>query len=62
MTTLRVRSVSHEDEGILGFELFDPTGAALPAFEAGAHLDVRIPGGVTRRYSLCNDPAERHRY
>lgn len=35
---------------------------ALPAFSAGSHIDVQIPGGVTRQYSLCNDSSERHRY
>jgi vanillate O-demethylase ferredoxin subunit len=34
----------------------------LPAFAAGSHVDVQIPGGITRQYSLCNDPAETHRY
>ena len=37
-------------------------GTPLPPFEAGAHLDVQVPGGPVRSYSLCNDPAERHRY
>lgn len=30
----------------------------LPPFTAGAHIDVTIPGGRTRQYSLCNHPAE----
>lgn len=62
MTTLRVRSITWEAEGIRSFELVAPDGTELPAFEAGAHLDVEIPGGVSRRYSLCNPPWERHRY
>jgi vanillate O-demethylase ferredoxin subunit len=37
-------------------------GAPLPAFSAGSHVDVHLPGGVTRQYSLCNDPQETHRY
>src|SRR5262249_41808347 len=44
------------------FELRDAGGAALPAFTAGAHITLRLPGGISRRYSLCNDPAERDRY
>jgi phthalate 4,5-dioxygenase reductase component len=47
---------------IHAFELRDPTGAQLPAFTAGAHVPVRVPNGRMRRYSLCNDPAERDRY
>src|SRR5690606_6031143 len=34
----------------------------LPAFSAGAHIAVRVPNGLLRKYSLCNDPAERDRY
>lgn len=49
-------------EGIHGFELRDPQGHELPEFTAGAHIEVRAPNGVLRKYSLCNDPAERDRY
>lgn len=51
-----------EAEGICSFELVRTDGQPLPAFAAGSHVDVEIPGGVTRQYSLCNDPAETHRY
>ena len=55
-----------EAEGICSFELVDAAGAPLPPFEAGAHIDVRIPGGgatpLLRQYSLANAPGERHRY
>src|SRR3984957_9013052 len=44
------------------FELCDPAGAELPEFPAGAHVSVRVPNGLVRKYSLCNDPAERDRY
>src|SRR6185437_7764649 len=43
-------------------ELRDAAGDELPAFSAGAHLSVRVPSGLVRKYSLCNDPAERDRY
>ncbi|MFL6691833.1 MAG: PDR/VanB family oxidoreductase, partial [Ramlibacter sp.] len=36
--------------------------SALPGFSAGSHIDVQVPGGLTRQYSLCNDAAEQHRY
>jgi phthalate 4,5-dioxygenase reductase component len=49
-------------EAIFLFELRDEDGATLPPFTAGAHLLVQTPAGIARRYSLCNDPAERHRY
>ena len=49
-------------EDIAQFVLAHPQGAELPAFSAGSHVLVVTPKGVSRRYSLCNSPAERHRY
>ncbi len=43
-------------------ELVSADGAALPSFAAGAHIDVHLPNGLTRSYSLLNSPRERHRY
>jgi ferredoxin-NADP reductase len=62
MLSLRVRSVTYEAEGILSFELVNPGGGALPEVAAGAHLDVRTPGGLMRRYSLCDAPWQRERW
>ena len=49
-------------EGVRCYTLADPGGAALPPFEAGAHLDVHLANGLVRQYSLCNQPGETHRY
>jgi len=57
-----VTRVREEALGIKSFELVHPAGNLLPAFEAGAHLDVHVPDVGVRQYSLCNDPDERHRY
>ncbi len=64
MTTLQVRVARKavEAEGICSFELVAVDGRPLPAFSAGSHVDVQVPGGPLRQYSLCNDPAESHRY
>src|SRR5690606_35648993 len=35
---------------------------SLEPFEPGAHIDVRMPGGLSRSYSLLNDCREQHRY
>lgn len=56
-----VRKV-REAEGIFSFELARADGTPLPAFSAGSHIDVHLPGGLTRQYSLCNDAAEKHCY
>lgn len=47
--------------GIAALELTDPASGDLPAFQAGAFIDVRTPYGV-RAYSLCNAPSECRRY
>ena len=57
-----IAKIAREAEDILSFELHPPEGVLLPAFTAGAHIDVRLEGGQIRQYSLCNDPAERHAY
>jgi vanillate O-demethylase ferredoxin subunit len=64
MNPLNVRVVRKAAEAvdIAIFELAAVDGAALPAFSAGSHVDVQLPGGLTRQYSLCNDPEETHRY
>jgi vanillate O-demethylase ferredoxin subunit len=64
MTQLAVKVLRKKQEalGITSFELVKPDGSALPGFSAGSHVDVQVPGGVTRQYSLCNDAAEQHRY
>ncbi|SAL60863.1 ferredoxin [Caballeronia peredens] len=59
---LLVRQVRFEGRGINSYELVDPDGAALPAFTAGAHIDIHLAGGVVRQYSISNAPRERHRY
>jgi vanillate O-demethylase ferredoxin subunit len=47
---------------ITSFELASEDGQPLPSFAAGSHIDVYLPGGMVRQYSLCNDPREKHRY
>lgn len=51
-----------EAQDIFSFELARDDGQLLPVFSAGSHIDVHIPGGQVRQYSLFNHPEERHRY
>jgi vanillate monooxygenase ferredoxin subunit len=64
MESLAVRVVRkvREAQDIASFELARANDAPLPAFSAGSHIDVQVPGGLTRQYSLCNDSGEQHRY
>ncbi len=59
---VRVARKSAETPEISRFELVAADGQALPAFTAGAHIDVHLPGGLVRQYSLSNDPREKERY
>ncbi|MHA6627481.1 PDR/VanB family oxidoreductase [Pseudonocardia sichuanensis] len=49
-------------EGVVTLVLRDPSGAPLPAWEPGAHVDLVLTPDLTRQYSLCGDPAERDRW
>ncbi len=57
VTTLRL-----EADGVLGVELRDRSGAPLPPFEPGAHVDVSLPNGVTRQYSIASSATDATRY
>ena len=56
---LRVQAIRLQADGIHAFELVDPDAALLPPATAGAHVDVHLPGGLMRSYSLAGDPADR---
>ncbi|MDN8612042.1 PDR/VanB family oxidoreductase [Variovorax ginsengisoli] len=53
--TVRVARIARQTPEILSFELVHPTGRALPGYQAGAHIDVHMPGGFSRQYSLACD-------
>ncbi|MBI2726449.1 MAG: oxidoreductase [Polaromonas sp.] len=59
---VRVHGRNMQTPHIVSLVLVNATGAELPAFTAGAHIDVHLPNGLIRQYSLCNSPSERHRY
>ncbi|MCC5989577.1 MAG: cytochrome P450/oxidoreductase [Pararhodobacter sp.] len=51
-----------EADGVQGLVLEDADGAALPGWSPGAHVDLILPSGESRRYSLCGAPGEETRY
>ncbi len=61
MLNLDVKRVVAVTPAIKEIELVAADGA-LPAFTAGAHIDVVLGNGIERSYSLLNDPTETHRY
>jgi vanillate monooxygenase ferredoxin subunit len=59
---LKVHRVTQEAEGIRCFDLVSADGASLPAFGAGAHIDLHLGEGLIRQYSLCNGPEQTGSY
>ncbi|MET9380849.1 PDR/VanB family oxidoreductase [Streptomyces sp. NPDC002928] len=58
---LRLSVASHETvaDGVVQLRL---EGRHLPRWEPGAHLDLVLPSGLVRQYSLCGDPADTSSY
>ncbi|MFO1338430.1 MAG: PDR/VanB family oxidoreductase [Burkholderiaceae bacterium] len=61
---VRVAAKTPVAASVCRFDLVSADGTALPAFGAGAHVDVHLGDGaaLVRQYSLCNPPGETHRY
>ena len=62
MLELKVTGIESITPRIRRIELAAADGGELPAFTAGAHIDIELGMGEARSYSLLNDPSERHRY
>ena len=62
MMPMRVTRNEPIADGIYLLELRGAAEASLPPFTAGAHITLKTPKGLVRKYSLCNDPSERDRY
>jgi vanillate O-demethylase ferredoxin subunit len=59
---LRVAQARYTTPDVLHLTLVHPRKPELPVWAPGAHVDLRIPDGRVRQYSLCGDPADRTRY
>jgi ferredoxin-NADP reductase len=60
--TVRSRSVVAADENVVSLEFTRPDGGELPSWRSGAHIDLSLPSGAVRQYSLCGDPRDRSYY
>lgn len=49
-------------DGVVELHLESPDGGPLPEWQPGAHVDLLLPSGTVRQYSLAGDPADRSRY
>ena len=59
---LLVKSVTYETPDIRVYELRARDGSDLPAFTAGAHVDLHLGNGLVRSYSIASDQDDRLRY
>jgi ferredoxin-NADP reductase len=57
-----VDEVVAESPDAVGLRLVARAGGTLPEWRPGAHIDVVLPSGRLRQYSLCGDPADRRAY
>ena len=59
---LTVSAKEHVAEGVVSLTLTHPGGARLPDWTPGSHIDLVLPDGTTRQYSLCGDRWDAHTY
>jgi tetrachlorobenzoquinone reductase len=59
---VRVHAIVYAGPDVNLYDLRPIEGSLLPAFESGAHVDLHLPNGIVRQYSLANDQREYHRY
>lgn len=61
-TTLRVESRERVSSEVVALTLADPQGNRVPPWTPGSHLDLLLPNGLSRQYSLCGDRWDTYRY
>ncbi|MFC7307051.1 PDR/VanB family oxidoreductase [Streptomyces monticola] len=60
--TLTVSAKEHLTDNVVRLTLTHPSGADLPAWSPGAHVDLVLGPDLVRPYSLCSDPADAARW
>jgi ferredoxin len=60
--TVAERQVVAHDQDVIALTLVPTAGGPLPRWHPGAHIDIHLPSGLVRQYSLCGDPQSRDEY
>ncbi|MGH8862512.1 MAG: cytochrome P450/oxidoreductase [Jatrophihabitantaceae bacterium] len=55
---LTVTDVAAASDGVVAVTLARPDGADLPPWTPGSHVELRLPSGRLRQYSLCGPPTD----
>ena len=62
MLTVLDRQVVAHDQDVVALTLAATDGRPLPRWHPGAHLDIHLPSGRLRQYSLCGSPDDADTY
>lgn len=62
MDTLAVTEKTEVADGVVSLVLAHPDGLRLPDWTPGSHIDLVLPDGTVRQYSLCGDRWDAHTY
>lgn len=57
-----IHTVRYEAQDIISIEFRPAEGVVFPPFTAGSHIDLHLPNGMSRSYSLSNSPEDSGRY
>lgn len=60
--TLEVLAKQHVANDVVSLTLASPSGGRLPDWTPGSHVDLVLPTGETRQYSLCGDRWDPYTY
>ncbi|MCU1700843.1 MAG: Ferredoxin-NADP reductase [Mycobacterium sp.] len=60
--TLTVANRTSGADGVVVLDLRSRTAEPLPSWQPGAHIDLLLPEGLIRQYSLCGDPHDHATY
>ncbi|MDG5806210.1 PDR/VanB family oxidoreductase [Streptomyces ossamyceticus] len=60
--TLEIRAKDTVADGVVSLTLAHPDGGRLPDWTPGSHIDLVLPEGTTRQYSLCGDRWDPYTY
>ena len=62
VVSLEVLAKNAQADGVVSLRLARPDGRRLPDWTPGAHVDLVLPTGITRQYSLCGDRWDAHTF
>jgi ferredoxin-NADP reductase/DMSO/TMAO reductase YedYZ heme-binding membrane subunit len=60
--SLLIGQTTWEADNVMSLRLHSPDRALLPSWEPGAHIELALPSGRLRQYSLCSDPDDLRSY